>query len=130
MSAERDAILSAQYVALTTYRRDGTPVTTPVWAAAEGESLYLFSNANAGKVKRLRNSSRAAIAPCTAIGKVTGAQLPAEAFNLASDQMPKVWKLLTKKYGMAARLFVAYDRVRALLRMKPSAGIVVHLTAQ
>ena len=63
MSAERDAILSAQYVALTTYRRDGTPVTTPVWAAAEGTSLYLFSNAKAGKVKRLRNSSRAAVAP-------------------------------------------------------------------
>ncbi len=128
MSAERDAILSAQYVALTTYRRDGTPVTTPVWAASEGTSLYLFSNAKAGKVKRLRNSSRAAIAPCTAIGKVTGAQLPAEAFNLASDQMPKVWRLLTKKYGMAARLFMAYDRARALLRMQPSAGIEVRLT--
>ena len=130
MSAERDAVLSAQYVALTTYRRDGTAVTTPVWAAAEGESLYLFSNAKAGKVKRLRNSSRAAIAPCTATGEITGAQLPAEAFNLTSDQMPKVWRLLTKKYGMAARLFVAYDRVRALLRMKPSAGIVVHLSVQ
>ena len=128
MSAERDAILSAQYVALTTYRRDGTPVTTPVWAAAEGESLYLFTNANAGKVKRLRNSSRAAIAPCTAAGKVTGTQLPAEAFNLTSDQMPKVWRLLTKKYGMAVRLFIAYDRARALLRMQPSAGIVVHLS--
>ena len=128
MSAERDAILSAQYVALTTYRRDGTPVTTPVWAAAEGESLYLFSNATAGKVKRLRNSTRAAVAPCTATGKVTGAQLPAEAFNLAGDQMPKVWKLLTKKYGMAVRLFIAYDRVRSLLRMQPSAGIEVRLT--
>ena len=128
--SDRTAVLTAQYVALTTYRRDGTPVTTPVWAAAEGESLYLFSNAAAGKVKRLRNSSRAAIAPCTATGTITGAQLPAEAFNLASDQMPKVWRLLTKKYGMAARLFVVYDRMRALLRMKPSAGIVVHLSAQ
>jgi PPOX class probable F420-dependent enzyme len=126
--SDRSAILSAQYVALTTYRRDGTPVTTPVWAAAEGSSLYLFSNAKAGKVKRLRNSSRAAIAPCTAIGKVTGAQLPAEAFNLNSDQMPKVWRLLTKKYGMAARLFVVYDRARTLLRMQPSAGIEVRLT--
>jgi PPOX class probable F420-dependent enzyme len=126
--SDRTAVLTAQYVALTTYRRDGTPVTTPVWAAAEGESLYLFSNANAGKVKRLRNSSRAAIAPCTATGKVTGAQLPAEAFNLASDQMPKVWKLLTKKYGMAVRLFIAYDRARTLLRMQPSAGIEVRLT--
>ena len=128
--SDRTAVLTAQYVALTTYRRDGTPVTTPVWAAAEGESLYLFSNAAAGKVKRLRNSSRAAIAPCTATGTITGAALPAEAFNLASDQMPKVWTLLTKKYGMAARLFVAYDRARALLRMQPSAGIVVHLSAQ
>ena len=130
MSAERDAILSAQYVALTTYRRDGTPVTTPVWAAAEGTSLYLFSNATAGKVKRLRNSSRATVAPCTATGTITGAQLPAEAFNLANDQMPKVWRLLTKKYGIPARLFMAYDRARALLRMQPSAGIVVHLSAQ
>jgi PPOX class probable F420-dependent enzyme len=128
--SDRTAVLTAQYVALTTYRRDGTPVTTPVWAAAEGDSLYLFSNAKAGKVKRLRNSSRAAIAPCTATGTITGAQLPAEAFNLTSDQMPKVWKLLTKKYGIAARLFVAFDRVRALLRMQPSAGIVVHLSAQ
>ena len=128
--SDRTAVLTAQYVALTTYRRDGTPVTTPVWAAAEGDSLYLFSNAAAGKVKRLRNSSRAAIAPCTATGTITGAQLPAEAFNLTNDQMPKVWKLLTKKYGMAARLFVAYDRARALLRMQPSAGIVVHLSAQ
>ena len=128
MSAERDAVLSAQYVALTTYRRDGTPVTTPVWAAAEGECLYLFTNASAGKVKRLRNSSRAAVAPCTASGKVTGAQLPAEAFNLGSDQMPKVWRLLVKKYGIAARLFATYDRVRGLLRMQPSAGIEVRLT--
>ena len=127
MSAERDAILTAQYVALATYRRDGTPVTTPVWAAAEGESLYLFTNANAGKVKRLRNSSRAAIAPCTATGTITGTQLPAEAFNLTSDQMPKVWRLLTKKYGIAARLFATYDRVRGLLRMRASAGIEVRL---
>ncbi len=126
--SDRTAVLTAQYVALTTYRRDGTPVTTPVWAAAEGESLYLFTNASAGKVKRLRNSSRAAVAPCTASGKVTGAQLPAEAFNLASDQMPKVWRLLIKKYGIAARLFVAYDRARRLLGMQPSAGIEVRLT--
>jgi len=126
--SDRTAVLTAQYVALTTYRRDGTPVTTPVWAAAEGESLYLFTNASAGKVKRLRNSSRAAVAPCTASGKVTGAQLPAEAFNLASDQMPKVWRLLIKKYGIAARLFATYDRVRGLLHMQPSTGIEVRLT--
>lgn len=130
MSAERDAIVAAQYVALTTYRRDGTPVTTPVWAAAEGESLYLFSNPHAGKVKRLRNSSRAAIAPCTATGKVTGTELRAEAFIAPVDLMPKVWALLIAKYGLAARLFAAYDWVRTRLRLAPSAGIVVRLSAE
>jgi len=130
MSAERDAVLAAQYVALTTYRRDGTPVTTPVWAAAEGGSLFIFSNPNAGTVKRVRNSSRATIAPCTATGTITGAALPAEAFLLSDDQMSKVWSLLVKKYGIAARLFVTYDRARALLRLQRSAGIVVHLSAQ
>jgi PPOX class probable F420-dependent enzyme len=130
VSAERDAILTAQYVALTTFRRDGTAVTTPVWAAAEGTSLYLFTNAAAGKVKRLRNGSRAAVAPCTATGTITGAALPAEAFLLSDDQMSKVWSLLVKKYGIAARLFVAYDAIRSLVGKIRAAGIVVHLSAQ
>ncbi|MFM9128979.1 MAG: PPOX class F420-dependent oxidoreductase [Candidatus Limnocylindrus sp.] len=129
MSVERDAILTAQYVALTTYRRDGTPVVTPVWAAAEGDSLFIFSNPNAGKVKRVRNSSRATVAPCTATGTITGAALPAEAFLLSDDQMPKVWKLLVKKYGIAARLFVVYDAFRARFGKVRAAGIVVHLTS-
>lgn len=127
MSTERDAILKAQYVALTTYRRDGTPVTTPVWAAAEGGSLFIFSNPNAGKVKRVRNSSHATVAPCTATGTITGAALPAEAFLLSDDQMPKVWKLLVKKYGIAARLFVAYDALRSLVGKTRAAGIEVRL---
>lgn len=127
MRTERDAILKAQYVAFTTYRRDGTPVVTPVWAAAEGGSLFIFSNPNAGKVKRVRNSSRATVAPCTATGTITGAALPAEAFLLSDDQMPKVWKLLVKKYGIAARLFVAYDALRSLVGKTRAAGIEVRL---
>ncbi len=127
MSAERDTILNAQYVALTTYRRDGTPVVTPVWAAAEGDSLFIFSNPNAGKVKRMRNSSRATVAPCTATGMITGAALPGEALLLSDDQMPKVWKLLVKKYGIAARLFVAYDTLRSLVGKTRAAGIEVRL---
>jgi PPOX class probable F420-dependent enzyme len=127
MSTERDAILKAQYVALTTYRRDGTPVTTPVWAAAEGGSLFIFSNPNAGKVKRVRNSSHATVAPCTATGTITGAALHAEAYLLSDDQMPKVWRLLVKKYGIAARLFVAYDALRSLTGKTRAAGIEVRL---
>ena len=127
MSVERDAILTAQYVALTTYRRDGTPVVTPVWAAAEGDSLFIFSNPNAGKVKRIRNSGRATLAPCTATGTITGAALPAEATILHGDQMPNVWRLLVKKYGLPARLFALYGSLRSTVGKARSAGIEVRL---
>ncbi len=64
---------------LVTYRRDGTPVPTPVWAASAGGLLYVRSERSSGKLKRLRNDSRLLIAPCTARGKPLGAPLEARA---------------------------------------------------
>jgi PPOX class probable F420-dependent enzyme len=124
----RSAILHAQYVALTTYRLDGRAVVTPVWAAARDGRLLIFSNPAAGKMKRLRNSTRASIAPCTWNGTLTGAQLPATARILAREELGGMWGALVKKYGLQAALFRLYDRVRGLLRMQVSAGIEVSLT--
>jgi PPOX class probable F420-dependent enzyme len=128
MADARTAILTAEFVALTTYRLDGRAVTTPVWAAAEDGRLYIFSNAKAGKVKRLRNSGRATLAPCTFAGKITGSEHPAEAVLLPADQMPRVWQRLIKKYGLPARAFAFYDWLRNRIGMEPSAGIEVRLT--
>ncbi len=52
-----------QYLNLTTYRKSGEPVRTPVWFAQEGDTLYLFTNGETGKVKRIRNSGRVLVAP-------------------------------------------------------------------
>jgi PPOX class probable F420-dependent enzyme len=124
----RAAILTAQYVALTTYRLDGRAVVTPVWAAARDGRLLIFSNPVAGKMKRLNNSSRASVAPCTWNGTLTGAQLPATARILAPDELGGMWSALVQKYGLQAGAFRLYDRVRGLLRMRVSAGIEVSLT--
>jgi len=124
----RAEILTAQYVALTTYRLDGRAVVTPVWAAARDGHLLIFSNPAAGKMKRLRNASRASVAPCTWNGTLTGAQLPATARILAPDELGGMWDALVKKYGLSAFAFRLYDRVRGLLRMQVSAGIEVSLT--
>jgi len=124
----RIAILRAQYVALTTYRLDGRAVVTPVWAAARDGRLLIFSNPAAGKMKRLRNSTSASVAPCTWNGTLTGAQLPATARILAPDELAGMWGALVKKYGLQAGAFRLYDRVRGLLRMQVSAGIEVSLT--
>ncbi|MEI6271524.1 MAG: PPOX class F420-dependent oxidoreductase [Chloroflexota bacterium] len=124
----RAAILRAQYVALTTYRLDGRAVTTPVWAADQDGRLLIFSNPVAGKMKRLQNSSRATVAPCTWNGTLTGTQMSATARILAPDELNGMWSALVKKYRLPAVLFRLYDRVRGLLRMQVSAGIEVSLT--
>jgi len=91
---------SAQYLNLATFRKTGVAVQTPVWFAKDGDTLYAFSTKDAGKVKRLRNSSRARIAPCTVTGKLTGDWVNAEGF-LLDDKTGKdvVHKALKKKYG-------------------------------
>ncbi len=127
-SDPRSAVFAAQYVALTTYRRDGRAVTTPVWAAERDGRLYIFSNPAAGKMKRLRNSPRAAVAPCTWNGTPTGAELPATARILAAAELSAMWGSLVKKYGLLALPFRLYDLARGLLRMQVSAGIEVSLT--
>jgi uncharacterized protein len=68
----REALDKANFLSLATYRKSGAEVATPVWFAEEDGHFYIFSAGEAGKIKRLRNSSRSKIAACTAIGKVTG----------------------------------------------------------
>jgi hypothetical protein len=61
------------YVSLATKRRDGRMVETPVWFAAHRGRLYVFTEAKAGKVKRLRNFPEVRVAACNIRGKVHGA---------------------------------------------------------
>ena len=65
------------YVSLATWRKNGKEVRTPVWVARAGERLYVFTEGTAGKVKRLRNSPRSAVAPCDVRGKLKGDFVPA-----------------------------------------------------
>lgn len=66
------ALGDAAYVNVATFRRDGREVRTPVWVAAAGERLIVWTNVNAGKAKRLRNGSRVRVAVCDVRGKVQG----------------------------------------------------------
>ncbi len=76
----------SEYLSLGTWRKNGTIVDTPVWFAPGGDYLYVFSAGDAGKVKRLRNSSRARVAPCTVTGKVLGGWQDATAIVLDDPQ--------------------------------------------
>ncbi len=93
-------ILSAPYISLGTYRKSGVVVNTPVWAAQADGHLYVFSAGEAGKVKRLRNSSKAQVAVCDARGKLLGEFVEATA-ELVEDsrEIEQALQAMRKKYA-------------------------------
>jgi len=96
---------SARYLNLATYRRNGATVNTPVWFAADNGDYYLFSAANAGKIKRLRNSPAARIAPCDVRGLLLGDWIDTQAYIVdAVEEERKAYRLLMVKYGWQMRI--------------------------
>jgi len=104
-------ILRARYVSLATFRRDGRKVATPVWAAPLGDELVLFSAGDAGKIKRLRNSSRSELAPCDVRGKLEGEWQAAQATIMDADEVKAAHAALQQKYGWQLGLLDLVSRV-------------------
>lgn len=90
----------ARYVSLTTFRKDGTPVATPVWAVADGGELYVWTRSDSWKVKRIRNNGRVAVVPCDVRGRVAegAAAMEGEARLLDDAGLTRVRRLLSRKY--------------------------------
>jgi uncharacterized protein len=100
-------------VSLTTYKRDGTPVATPVSLAVEDDHAYFRTWDTAWKAKRLRNNPEVEVAPSTAAGKVTGPAIHGRARLLNGDEARHAGKLLAHKNKVLQRILVpAYHRLR------------------
>jgi PPOX class probable F420-dependent enzyme len=101
MPAEIPVTLSNQkYILITTFRKTGVPVRTPVWFAEENGKLYIFTNPESGKVKRIGNNPDIKIAPCTIRGKITGPEFSGRARILPQTAAPGLRKLLERKYWL------------------------------
>jgi uncharacterized protein len=64
----RDPFADQKYLSLETYRQNGTPVATPMWFTEHDGVFYVYSRANAGKVKRIRRNPTVRVVPCTLRG--------------------------------------------------------------
>ncbi len=107
------------YVSLATFRRDGREVATPVWFAAVGDRLYVFTAGDAGKVKRLRSSSRARVAACDGRGRVEGAWRDATA-RVFDDPtvIARAHAALRAKYGWQFRILDLFSRLTGRARRR------------
>ncbi len=105
------------YVSVTTFKRDGTPVSTPVWVARDDGRLLIHSAANSWKVKRIRRDKHVRIAGCGFSGKVHGDTFDGEATLLADTAT--VQALEARKYGLVYRLITGLTALNRWLRRKP-----------
>ena len=95
---------SHPYISFATYKRNGDSVATPVWFAGKDKTYYVFSEGDAGKVKRLRNGNKAKLALCDVRGKVSSDWLEAKAELFDSEsEIHQAERLLTDKYGWQYR---------------------------
>ena len=101
-----EELARSPYMLLTTYRRDGTGVPTPLWCAVEGGVLYGSTQAETGKVKRLRRDGTATVAPCTNRGTPTGAAYAAHAEVLSGEAGHHAHGLIEKRFRLAKPLYL------------------------
>jgi uncharacterized protein len=115
-----------RYIALTTYRRDGRPVTTPVWAAPLNGNVYVVTARSTGKVRRLRATDRVRFAPSNMNGRrILGAWHEGSGRVVEDEQRRgEALAALQRKYGWQMSLAILINRLRGLDRER----VVLELT--
>ncbi|MFF0011036.1 PPOX class F420-dependent oxidoreductase [Streptomyces sp. NPDC005374] len=107
-----DRLGAGKYLLLTSYRKNGTTVATPVWVVRDGDALGVWSAADAWKVKRIRARADVLVGPCDVRGNPTGDQIPATAEICDAATTAGYRQLLARKYGILGRLSLFGSRLR------------------
>ncbi|CAL9348701.1 PPOX class F420-dependent oxidoreductase [Streptomyces sp. DH-12] len=110
--ALRDRLGAGKYLLLTSYRKNGTPVATPVWVVRDGDALGVWTAAGSWKVKRIRARKDVLVGPCDLRGNPTGDQVPATAEVCDAATTARYRQLIARKYGLTGRLTLLGSRLR------------------
>ncbi|MEU5096423.1 PPOX class F420-dependent oxidoreductase [Streptomyces sp. NPDC020996] len=101
-----------KYLLVTSYRKNGTPVATPVWVVRDGDTLGVWTTADSWKVKRIRARPEVLVGPCDVRGNPTGPQIPATAEITDEATLARYRELIRRKYGVLGRLTLLGSRLR------------------
>ena len=104
MENQLEQFLDQKYINLETYKKDGTPIRTPVWFVIDKEIIYIITRDSTGKVQRLKNNHDVRIVPCSFKGEPKNDWLKGKTEMITGEEADKAIKLRKKKYGMFARL--------------------------
>jgi len=115
------------YVSLATFRKSGVPVNTPVWIAGRDNTLYVFSEGKAGKVKRIRNNPSVRLAACDVRGNLhTGDWIDGTA-RIVDDpgELAQAYPAFDSKYGIQMRVANFLSRLSGRFRKRAMIAIAL-----
>jgi len=115
------ALSDEKYILLTTFRRDGTPVATPVWVVKlDDERVGFWTSSGSGKAKRLAHTERVTVTPCDARGRVRAgaAVIDATARVVTGGELEEIRRRIVSKYGLMTKFTKLLATIAGTLRGK------------
>lgn len=116
------------FIQLTTFRKSGKPVPTPVWVVRDGDAISAFTPTGSGKLKRLRHTSRVTVLECSRGGTVEEGAVPVEAVaSVSADpaDVERVTRRLAEKYGFQFKIVMLIERISSRGRSRDRAAITI-----
>ena len=104
MADKLEQFSKQKYINLETYKRDNTPIKTPVWFVIDKGLVYIITRESTGKVKRLKNNQNVRVVPCSFKGEIKNEWVNGKAQMVTGSEADNIIKLRKKKYGFAVRL--------------------------
>ena len=132
-AADLEALFPGRYLSVTSFKRDGTGVATPVWFVSDGSRLLALTDLHSGKVRRIRRNPHVLVAACRADGKLRGEPVPARVeVQTATPQLERVQRLLRKRYKISYRVVMLGYRLGRRVRGRSSVadGAALAITVQ
>lgn len=120
-TADLEALFSGRYLSVTSFKRDGTGVATPVWFVSDGNRLFALTDLHSAKVRRIRRNAHVMVASCRPGGKLRGERVSARAEVLTDPaELERVQKLLLERYKISYRVVMFFYRVGRRIRGRQS----------
>lgn len=124
-------IADARFVRLTSYKRDGSGVATPVWIAPLGDGTAGFTTpSGTWKVTRIRRTPRVVVQQSDVRGRPTPGTEPVElhaTVHADAATVARVRAAIAAKYGVQYRLISAVERIAGVVRRRPAERVVIVL---
>lgn len=130
-TVDLEAAFPGRYLSVTSFKRDGTGIATPVWAVSDGRRLFAFTDLHSAKVRRIHRNPHVLIASCRVDGKLRREPVSAHVEVLTAEaDLERTQKLLLTRYPVSYRVVMLFYRLGRRVRRKRSVaeGAVLAIT--